>query len=59
MWTTNGTQADWMCLLVNTEGGSAPHGNKTMLCMPMDLPGVSVAPRFDKLGMKSSDTTQV
>ena len=48
-----------MCLLVNTEGGSAPHGNKTMLCMPMDLPGVSVAPRFDKLGMKSSDTTQV
>ena len=62
MWTTNGTQADWCCLLVNTddEGGARPpHGNKTMLCMPMDLPGISAAPRFDKLGMRSSDTTQL
>ena len=61
MWTTNGTQADWCCLLVNTddEGGRPPHGNKTMLCMPMDLPGISAAPRFDKLGMRSSDTTQL
>lgn len=59
MWTTNGTQADWCCLLVNTEGGPAPHGNKTMLAMPMDLPGVSFSPKFDKLGMRSSDTTQL
>jgi len=61
MWTTNGTQADWCCLLVNTdgEGASAPHHNKTMIAMPMGLPGVSVAPRFDKLGMRSSDTTQL
>jgi citronellyl-CoA dehydrogenase len=59
MWTTNGTQADWCCLLVNTEGGEPPHGNKTMIAMPMDLPGVSFAPRFDKLGMRSSDTTQL
>ena len=27
MWTTNGTQADWMCLLANTSEG-APHKNK-------------------------------
>jgi len=62
MWTTNGTQADWCCLLVNTEcegSGPPPHGNKTMICVPMDLPGVSFAPRFDKLGMRSSDTTQL
>ena len=59
MWTTNGTQADWMCLLANTDDGPPPHANKTMLVLPMDLPGVSVAPRFDKLGMRSSDTTQV
>ena len=59
MWTTNGTQADWMCLLANTEGGQAPHRNKTMIAVPMDLPGISIAPRFDKVGMRSSDTTQV
>jgi len=61
MWTTNGTQADWMCTLVNTEGAGqvAPHANKTLLVVPMDAAGVSVAPRLDKLGMRSSDTTQV
>jgi len=58
MWTTNGTQADWMCLLANTGDGPA-HANKSLICVPMDAPGVSVAPRFDKLGMRSSDTTQV
>ena len=48
-----------MCLLANTEGGSPPHGNKTLLVMPMDAPGVEIAPRFDKYGMRSSDTTMV
>jgi acyl-CoA dehydrogenase len=41
MWTTNGTQADWMCLLANTSDG-APHRNKTLICVPMDTPGVRV-----------------
>ena len=27
MWTTNGTQADWMCCLANT-GGDNAHMNK-------------------------------
>lgn len=38
MWTTNGTQADWICLLVNTSDGS-PHRNKSLICVPMNLPG--------------------
>lgn len=59
MWTTNGTQADWMCLLANTEADLPVHRNKTMICVPMDTPGVTVAPRFKKLGQLSSDTTQV
>ncbi|MAY19256.1 MAG: acyl-CoA dehydrogenase [Erythrobacteraceae bacterium] len=59
MWTTNGTQADWMCLLANTDSGAAPHHNKTLICVPMDTPGITTAPRFKKLGMHSSDTTQV
>ena len=58
MWTTNGTQADWICLLANT-GEGAIHENKSLICVPMDAPGVTFAPRFAKLGMRSSDTTQV
>ena len=30
-----------------------------MLVVPMNLPGIATEPRFDKLGMRSSDTTQV
>lgn len=59
MWTTNGTQADWMCLLVNTDADGPVHANKSMVCVPMNSPGISVAPRFRKLGNNSSDTTQV
>jgi hypothetical protein len=41
MWTTNGTQADWMCLLANTSDGP-PHRNKSLICLPMDLPGKKI-----------------
>ncbi|MEQ1647155.1 MAG: acyl-CoA dehydrogenase family protein [Hyphomicrobiaceae bacterium] len=58
MWTTNGTQADWMCLLANTSD-DAPHSNKTLICVPMKTKGVSIARTLDKMGMHSSDTAQV
>ncbi|CAJ1083912.1 probable acyl-CoA dehydrogenase 6 [Xyrichtys novacula] len=58
MWTTNGIQADWMCLLANTSEG-APHRNKSLICLPMNLPGVHIARKIEKLGMWSSDTAQV
>ena len=58
MWTTSGTQADWMCLLANTSDG-APHKNKTLICVPMNTPGVSVAKKLRKIGMMSSDTAQI
>lgn len=38
MWITNGAQADWMCLLANTSEGPA-HRNKSLICLPMNLPG--------------------
>lgn len=38
MWTTSGTQADWMCLLANTSDGPL-HRNKSLICLPMSLPG--------------------
>jgi citronellyl-CoA dehydrogenase len=58
MWTTNGAQADWMCALVNTSDG-APHRSKSLLVIPMNAKGVSHSKKFDKLGMRSSDTVQV
>lgn len=38
MWITSGSQADWMCLLANTSEG-LPHRNKSLICLPMNLPG--------------------
>jgi citronellyl-CoA dehydrogenase len=58
MWTTNGTQADWMCLLANT-GEGAVHRNKSLICVPMKTKGVQVARKLDKLGMRASDTAQI
>ncbi len=63
MWTTNGTQADWMCLLANTSD-DAQHRNKTLICLPLKddngklRKGVEVARKLKKLGMRSSDTAQ-
>ncbi|CAB1320526.1 unnamed protein product, partial [Coregonus sp. 'balchen'] len=58
MWTTNGTQADWMCLLANTSDGPS-HKNKSLICLPMNSPGVHIARKIDKMGMWSSDTAEV
>src|SRR5687768_11939105 len=58
MWTTNGTQADWICLLANT-GGEQMHRNKSLICVPMKTPGVQIVKKLDKMGMRSSDTAQI
>ena len=57
MWITNGLQADWCCLLVNT-GEGAPHKNKSLIVVPMDTPGISKQ-KIHKIGMHSSDTAQL
>lgn len=58
MWITNGAQADFMVLLANTSH-DAPHRSKSLICVPMKSPGVHVARKLDKLGMRSSDTAEV
>jgi len=58
MWITNGAQADWICLLANT-GDGAPHRNKSLLCVPMKTPGVTVAGTIRKIGMHASDTAEI
>ncbi|MEL6546013.1 MAG: acyl-CoA dehydrogenase family protein [Myxococcota bacterium] len=59
MWTTNGTQADWMCCLVNTGDDGGPYKNKTLVVLPMKTKGVTVERKLKKLGMWSSDTAQI
>ena len=58
LWITNGTQADWICLLANTGDGPV-HRNKSLICVPMKTKGVQVARKLDKMGMRSSDTAQI
>lgn len=57
LWITNGIQADWVCLLANTSDGK-PHQNKSLICVPMDLPGIETR-KIRKLGMWSSDTAEI
>lgn len=58
MWITNGTQADWMCMLANTSEGK-PHKNKSLILVPMDAPGIHVERKLEKMGMRASDTALI
>lgn len=58
MWTTNGAQSDWMCLLANTSAENGPHKNKSLFVLPLKTKGVTIARKISKLGLRSSDTTQ-
>ncbi|CAM2069987.1 Acyl-CoA dehydrogenase family protein [Sulfidibacter corallicola] len=58
MWITNATQADWVCLLVNTSDGPS-HKNKSLIAVPLKTDGVTFSTKLDKLGMRSSDTAQI
>jgi citronellyl-CoA dehydrogenase len=57
MWITNGLQADWCCLLVNTSDGPA-HRNKSLIVVPLDRPGIT-RQKIHKIGMHASDTAQL
>lgn len=58
LYITNGTQADWLCLLVRTsdEGG---HRGMSQIVFPTATPGFSVSRKLDKLGNRSSDTAEL
>ncbi len=58
MWTTNGTQADFCCVLANTSDGAA-HRNKSLIVVPMKTRGVEISRKLRKMGMHASDTAQV
>ena len=58
MWITNATQADFLCLLVNTSD-EKPHKNKSLVVVPTNIAGISFSEKLDKMGMRSSDTAQI
>src|SRR5438045_2702107 len=47
-----------MCMLAITREGK-PHKNKSLICVPMTLPGITVAKSIKKIGNWSSDTAQI
>ncbi len=65
MWITNGTQADWMCMLANTETDNEnKHLNKSLICVPLKedgkrAKGVTINRKLKKMGMHSSDTAEI
>jgi citronellyl-CoA dehydrogenase len=58
LYITNGTQADWVCLLARTseEGG---HRGMSQIIVETSTPGFSVSRKLDKLGNRSSDTAEL
>ncbi|MBK9180165.1 MAG: acyl-CoA dehydrogenase family protein [Acidimicrobiales bacterium] len=58
LYITNGTQADWLCLLVRTSGEGG-HRGMSQIVFPTDTPGFTVSRRLDKLGNRSSDTAEL
>ncbi len=58
MWISNGIQADWMCMLVNTGEEDGPHRNKSLIVVPLNAKGVT-RHKLEKLGLHSSDTAQI
>lgn len=55
MYITNGTQADWICLLARTSDGHDYRG-MSLIIVPTDTPGFNVSRSLKKLGNWSSDT---
>ena len=58
LYITNGTQADWLCLLARTSDEPGYQG-MSLIVVPTDLPGVAVSRKLEKLGMWSSDTAEL
>ena len=60
IWTTNVTQADWMCLIASTDPTSKNiHKNKSLFILPLNLPGITISTQgMEKMGMRASDWGQ-
>lgn len=60
LYITNGTQADWLCLLARTSDHTGPgYDAMSLVIVPTALDGVRVSRKLEKLGMWSSDTAEL
>ena len=59
LYITNGTQADWLCLLARTTEGETGYRGMSQIVVPTDRPGFTVSRKLDKLGNRSSDTAEL
>jgi citronellyl-CoA dehydrogenase len=58
LYITNGTQADWICLLARTSDEPG-YGSFSQIIVPANTPGFQVSRKLEKLGMHSSDTAEL
>jgi citronellyl-CoA dehydrogenase len=58
LYITNGTQADWLCLLARTSDEPGYRG-MSLIVVPTATDGVAVSRKLEKLGMWSSDTAEL
>jgi citronellyl-CoA dehydrogenase len=58
LYITNGTQADWLCLLARTGAEGGYHG-MSLIVVPTASEGLVVSRKLEKLGMWSSDTAEL
>ncbi|MBE2249622.1 MAG: acyl-CoA dehydrogenase family protein [Myxococcus sp.] len=58
LWITNGGIAQFFTVFAKT-GGQADRGNMTAFIVMRDMPGVSIGPHEDKMGIRASSTTTV
>ena len=58
LYITNGTQADWVCLLARTSDEGGFRG-MSLIIVPTNTPGFSVSRKLRKLGNHSSDTAEL
>ncbi|HET7900697.1 MAG TPA: acyl-CoA dehydrogenase family protein [Candidatus Nanopelagicales bacterium] len=58
MWITNGSQADWVCLLARTSDVPG-YGGMSLIVVPTSTAGFSVGRLIKKMGNHSSDTAEL
>ncbi|MBJ7533681.1 isovaleryl-CoA dehydrogenase [Rhodomicrobium vannielii ATCC 17100] len=58
MWITNAPHADVLVVYAKTDPAAGPRGITAFL-IEKGMPGFSVSPKLDKLGMRGSDTAEL
>ena len=60
MWITNGTQADWLCLLARTDDSQpGDYHGMSLIVVPTSSAGFSVGRKIEKMGNRCSDTAEI